>query len=961
MGTISNSFETVNARNNRVDFRAVSDAALMSLDMIAEHYLPRGYRKGREWVSINPMRADSHAGSFSLNLDKGVWSDFAIDKSGDVIDLAAYLTGQSKLDAARELAALLNVPSSSTSLTGNVRPTPIRKTAPVNVAITPAEAMAAPVVFSPRTAPDKDGKPRFMKAGEEGPRVRDGETRRHIYRQGSIPVRIKVIANNGDAFNVYRVADEIGETGWQYAKPDSFKAMPYAAAGTFDHEGSLYWPEGEKDVDTLTKAGLPAFTFGGTGDGLPEGCGAYVAGKAVVILADNDVAGRKHAEAKAAAIYGIAASVRVVHFPDVADKHDVSDWIAAGNTAAGLVQRAADLAEWKPTGTEDKPDEVKADAGSAAPDADSEPRSGKGGDSAKSSAPKDKRSELPFGYRFRSDGLYWSDPDDDDKPDIKLSGAFDVLAETRDGDSSNWGVLMHWVDHDNREHRFALPRAMLAGDGSDARKALLMDGLYIAPSQKARGLLNSFLLQVRSPVRARATSRIGWHGNAFVLPDDAFGGADNDKLLLQTATANEHCFRLAGTLESWQQNVARYAVGNSRLVIALSAAFAGPLIGPCAAEGGGLHFRGASSTGKSTALHVAGSAWGGGSVTGFVRSWRATANGLEGVAQGHCDTLLCLDELSQLQARDAGEAAYMLANGSGKSRSARDGSARRAASWRVMFLSSGEIGLSDKIAEDGRGKKTAAGQQVRIIDIAADAGAGMGMFENIHGFESAEALARHLREATQQHYGVAAREYLKLIVPAMVDLQKQASDITKLFCETYVPAGADGQVVRVAQRFGLIAAGGEIAASIGTLPWDRGEAVAAAGKCFEGWLVQRGGHQPAEERAGIEQVSAFLLANGQARFIPAWDEEARTHIPIRDVAGYRQKAGEGWDYYATSPAWKEICAGLDARRVASVLAAKGFLISGEGAHLSKLVRVPGHGRLRLYHVASSFLEGSENA
>ena len=429
---------------------------------------------------------------------------------------------------------------------------------------------------------------------------------------------------------------------------------------------------------------------------------------------------------------------------------------------------------------------------------------------------------------------------------------------------------------------------------------------------------------------------------------------------MQTATAQEHTFRQAGTLESWQQNVARYAVGNSRLVIALSAAFAGPLIGPCAAEGGGLHFRGASSTGKSTALHVAGSAWGGGSVTGFVRSWRATANGLEGVAQGHCDTLLCLDELSQLQARDAGEAAYMLANGSGKSRSARDGSARRPASWRVMFLSSGEIGLSDKIAEDGRGKKTAAGQQVRIIDIAADAGAGMGMFEHIHSFESAEALARHLREATQQHYGVAAREYLKLIVPAMVDLQQQVSAITSAFCDTYVPKGADGQVMRVAQRLALIAAGGEIAVRVGILPWPEGEALYAAAVIFEGWLTARGGHAPAEEKAGVEQVRAFLLANGQARFISAWDEDADKRIPIRDVAGYRRRSSDSWTYFITPPAWKEICVGLDPRRTASMMHQKGFLGDADGANLAKVMRIPGMGQQRVYEIAASFLEGNDH-
>nr|WP_224741953.1 DUF927 domain-containing protein [Bradyrhizobium sp. 2S1] len=184
-------------------------------------------------------------------------------------------------------------------------------------------------------------------------------------------------------------------------------------------------------------------------------------------------------------------------------------------------------------------------------------------------------------------------------------------------------------------------------------RQLLMDGrFFIAPSQTARGLFNSFLLQVKSPNRARATQRVGWHSNSFVMPDDCFGVDRRDTLLLQSVTAHEHSFRQSGTLASWQQNVTRYASGNKRLVLAISAAFAGPLVGPCSAEGGGLHFEGASSTGKSTALHVAGSVWGGGDANGYVRSWRATANGLEGVALAHSDTLLCLDELSQLAAKD---------------------------------------------------------------------------------------------------------------------------------------------------------------------------------------------------------------------------------------------------------------------------------------------------------------------
>jgi putative DNA primase/helicase len=118
----------------------------------------------------------------------------------------------------------------------------------------------------------------------------------------------------------------------------------------------------------------------------------------------------------------------------------------------------------------------------------------------------------------------------------------------------------------------------------------------------------------------------------------------------------------------------------------------------------------------------------------------------------------------------------------------------------------------------------AAGQQVRIVDVAADAGAGMGMFENLHGFASAEILARHLRTATQDNYGVAAREYLAVIVPIIEDLRKQIAPIMKTFCAQYVPAGADGQVERVAQRFALVAVGGELAQQHGILPWTEGEA-----------------------------------------------------------------------------------------------------------------------------------------
>ena len=247
----------------------------------------------------------------------------------------------------------------------------------------------------------------------------------------------------------------------------------------------------------------------------------------------------------------------------------------------------------------------------------------------------------------------------------------------------------------------------------------------------------------------------------------------------------------------------------------------------------------------------------------------------------HCDALLCLDELAQISAREAGEVAYLLANGSGKSRSARDGAARRAARWRVLFLSSGEIGLADKVMEDGK-KRLAAGQHVRIVDIAADAGAGLGLFENLHGFTSADALARHLRSASGSVYGVAAPHLPREHRWRPRRCQGRGRPAHAGFVRRYVPEGADGQVHRVAQRFALIATGGELAVAAGVLPWLPGEAFAAAARCFIDWLQARGGIEPAEVREGIDQVRSFLLAHGMARFAAAWEIGADQRLPLRD-------------------------------------------------------------------------------
>ncbi len=181
--------------------------------------------------------------------------------------------------------------------------------------------------------------------------------------------------------------------------------------------------------------------------------------------------------------------------------------------------------------------------------------------------------------------------------------------------------------------------------------------------------------------------------------------------------------------------------------MSVSLALSGPLLEMLKQDGGGIHLRGESSRGKSTILKAAASVWGS---PEFVQSWRATSNGLEGVAVVSNSSLIALDEMSEVDAKEAGRVVYMLSNGTGKARANRAGAARPVAHWKVPILSSGELSLADKMAEAGQRKR--AGQDVRLINIPADNRA-HGAFDSLHGLADGAAFAEQLNMAAAQHYG----------------------------------------------------------------------------------------------------------------------------------------------------------------------------------------------------------------
>jgi len=487
----------------------------------------------------------------------------------------------------------------------------------------------------------------------------------------------------------------------------------------------------------------------------------------------------------------------------------------------------------------------------------------------------------------------------------RVCGPLHVEAVTTDATDGNYGRLLRFKTTTGRWKSWAMPMAMLRGDGADLRGELLSMGLDIA--HRGREQLTAYL-QHRAPGRViQCATQTGWAGpgrDAFVLPDAVIGPQAHG-VTYQSDHAGGDEYTTRGTLEGWQAGTAALAVGNPMLVLALCTAFAGPLLAIAGADSGGINTIGASSKGKSSMLAAACSVWGSPS---YRRNWRATSNGLESVAALFNDSLLALDEISQCDPREVGETVYMLGNGQGKTRAARTGGARSVARWRVSILSNGERSIVATMEEGGF--RTKAGQAVRIIDLPVTDQA-HGAWDNLHQHPSGAALSDALRREAETHYGHAGRAFLERLTRDNHDDVRNALAVIKALPEFSADSG-EGQFQRVAARFAVLALAGELATGYGITGWPEGEAIRAAVVALHLWLGMRDGKTTDAEGAQVvDQLTEFVERHGDSRFSDA-DSEQPT--PVRERAGWwRLRDGERV-YLFTATGMRDALRGFDYKR-----------------------------------------------
>lgn len=558
-------------------------------------------------------------------------------------------------------------------------------------------------------------------------------------------------------------------------------------------------------------------------------------------------------------------------------------------------------------------------------------------------------------FELYHDGLFFVKYNDDDPAHITFKfkafvcSPIEVIAKTRDTSSGTWGRLLQWRDDDNIKHQWSMPLSLLQGDAREYRRELASQGLNITTNPKQRSYLDTYIQNYPIHKRALCVDRLGWHDEQYILPDGAIGSDGRQLIVYQSAHAINSTIAQQGTLEQWRDELCKKLAEQSRFVFSIACAFAGQLLALLDDDGGGFHLLGSSSMGKSLSLKLAASVWG--KPDSYTKTWRSTDNALEGTASEHNDSFLPLDEISECDPKVVGKAVYMLANGQGKGRSTTTGHNRTAKTWRIIFLSNGEESLQNFMAQAGQ--KTNAGIEVRVAHIDADAGKGLKTFDSLVLADTGAGQADKIKELSQAYYGVAGIAWLEHITSDKAATTATARQLVNDFMSNYSDLAP--QAYRVAKRFAIVAAAGEMATLAGITGWQAGQATTAVMTCLDNWLDNYGRDGEHEQRQIIEHIKAFIEQHGSSRFQPChihMHQDFETKITNR--AGYHNY--DTGEYYFSTSTFDEVCSPFNKSKVLQVLDEARLLNVTESDRKTCRVSLPfKKNRTRVYAIKNDIL------
>jgi hypothetical protein len=446
-------------------------------------------------------------------------------------------------------------------------------------------------------------------------------------------------------------------------------------------------------------------------------------------------------------------------------------------------------------------------------------------------------------------------------------------------------------------------------------------------------------------------ARTGWlpTRSGFVLQRKCIGKA-SEAIVGVALPSNDDIGKttVKGSAHRWSNTVGAPAKQSSVMMLAISAAFASPLLRVLGEGAFGICLSGKKRRGKTAVTLAACSVIGLGTEE-KVLTWYSTAAGLEPYFPLFNDCLFAIDDLAKLPDRsDSGrhlairDLAYKIATGKTKGRhpTFAPGQPIHGSSHRFILLTSNETSLR-QVAESNR-QSRGSGEQVRLIDIPAYLGKRPHIFDRAEGETNVDIQMRfeRLREACAQNHGHVFRRYLRYLI-SLSDLDGKARRHRDRFVRM-----VSGETIGdqdLARKFGVIYAGGRLAISARLVPWTNLELRDAIVRCYQASSAAAPS-DAAVSQQGRDKLRAFL------RSFP-------TIGALReDSVGFVEKQPKANRYIVTTEAFARVFASKQEQTlVMDALLQDGWLTPSQKVNGSKLTPKkqfswPDHKRVRSYEI-----------
>ena len=940
-----------------------------------QQLLPGGKFQNNEYVVKNPTRLDNKAGSFSINVTSGKWSDFATNDAGnDLIGLTSYVKGISPLDA----CFYIGVPLPDKSKVNNIAESGLNthREEVVEIECTPKETEEY-VAFLNNTASLPVGYPEQKQAEEERPlsttsdieqqythavvpefseelmgrktrdRFKDGTlTFYRYYSSKGVPVGCVVRCDkdiNGDKVKSFaQFSYDWIKKRWNASWSGDGKPLYNLQEIVSRPDVPVMIVEGEKAAEAA-KLLFPEYvvTTSCMGSASPRSSNwSCLSGRDVIIARDNDLTGSRYARSLndiltkqgAKSISGLSplrlGSYTIVDGKPIKreygtpEKYDLADSLADGWTAE-LIKEWKNHEDFSPFF--EATEEVIA-LGEELKEGD------------KIIYLKGQRYKL----NYKNNILYYEKEEKNESGDLvkswkELCGYMKPTHCTEDANGDH-GVLVQIVTRRNKLVECFFARREIATE-KDTIKLLLDKGLSIPHLRD--GLcyaINYYLNNYEPELKAVGVDMVGWQGDntAYILPfineprncyNTNQAGEKPAEYILQQKTATSRVLKKKGTLEEWKRTIGEVCRGNHLHTFAILASLTAPALKLLNEEGGFFHYVGSTSIGKSTILHVAKSVW------GFknLGSFRSTDNSLESICKNSNDGAMFLDELGEVNADDLFKIIYMMANGVTKGRADRSGNAKETAHFTVLAQSTGEIGLEAKLAE--KKLQVKGGQLIRMAEIDADRGKGLNTFDvlNINPdtkapFTSGREQAEFLKTHANQNYGIVIDEFMKKVVADVEDYKLALKQAKTEWLARKLTGDEGVEVARMAKRFSTIFATGIIAVELGIIPHSVADIDTCIDEVFKNWLDRFGGDCSHEFRMIIADLRKLCVEQQYSRFLNADQTEEKQNLPHNKAGYWKMKDGVLHEYWIDPAVFeRDVLKGRDKKVFFPLLVKNGYI------------------------------------